>query len=197
MVAAGPAGADALLVDVSDGRGAPVSDAVITLVPRGAVSVAHAPATHTIDQKDETFIPYVEIFRPGDHVLFSNSDHTRHHVYSFSPAGTFEYVLAPGQSSTPYVLEHGGIVAVGCNIHDHMIAYLYVSDAAWAARTQDGHASFASLPAGEYAVRLWHPQLRHDQPEQVVKLGGTAHVAFTVSLLPDPRRAPDAERSEY
>ena len=39
-----------------------------------------------IDQRDETFIPYVEIFRPGDQVVFRNSDRTRHHVYSFAPA---------------------------------------------------------------------------------------------------------------
>lgn len=199
-IAAAPAAAGTLEVEVSDTQGAPVSDAVVTLVaPPGAVHQRPPPATRIIDQRDETFIPYVEVFRPGDRVQFSNNDDTRHHVYSFSPVRKFDLVLAPGESGPALDLERAGVVAVGCNIHDHMIAYLFVSDAALAARTERGRARFDGLPAGQYAVRVWHPQLRRDQPEQAAKVAAdaTARVAITLALLPDPRVPPDPERSGY
>lgn len=81
------------------------------------------------------FMPYIEVFRPGDEVVFRNSDRTRHHVYSFSPNRTFEFVLAPGQSLARMKLDKSGVITVGCNIHDQMATYLYVSDAPWIART--------------------------------------------------------------
>jgi len=87
------------------------------------------------DQKNLMFMPYIEVFRPGDEVVFRNSDRTRHHVYSFSSNRTFEFVLAPGQSSARMKLDKSGVIAGGCNIHDQMATYLYVSDAPWIART--------------------------------------------------------------
>lgn len=199
LAAGATAQAATLQVEVRDAGGAPISDAVVTLAPKGGAKASAAPATRVVDQKDETFIPYVQVFRPGDRVQFANSDSTRHHVYSFSPVRAFEMVLAPGQDAAPLSLDRSGIVAVGCNIHDHMISYLYVSDAAYAARADAGRATVANLPAGEYAVRIWHPQLKRDQPEQWVKLSEreTGRVAFELALAPDPRRARDRERSGY
>ena len=58
---------------VKDARGAPIPDAVVTAVPRaGLTQSAPPPTTHVIDQKDETFIPYIEVFRPGDEVVFQS-----------------------------------------------------------------------------------------------------------------------------
>src|SRR6478672_13575338 len=138
MAAMRTAGAAELAVQVNDAHGQPVGDAVVTVLPREPATTLPrrpAPATRTIDQKDLAFVPYLEVFRPGDVVVFHNSDHTRHHGYSFSPVKAFEFVLAAGESSTPLRLEKPGVVAVGCNIHDQMIAYLYVSGAPWIAHT--------------------------------------------------------------
>lgn len=201
-----PAGAAPLSVQIKDAGGHAVADAAITVVadpgtpdlPRSN----HAPATHIIDQKNETFVPYVETFRPGDKVVFRNSDVTRHHVYSFSAVKSFEMVLVPGQSSLALTLERTGLVAVGCNIHDHMIAYLYISDAPRLARSgADGRAQIADLPAGTYAVKVWHPQLPGQsewiQHVKVSAAGEPVSAVFVVSLLPDPRGQQDPERSGY
>lgn len=205
-------GAAELSVRITDTHGAPVADAVVTIAsrPGTAAPAARLPAAQTriIDQKNETFIPYVEIFRPGDSVVFHNSDHTRHHVYSFAPARQFEFVLTSGQTSTPLQLEHNGVVAVGCNIHDRMITYFYISDAAWIARSAaDGRVSIGGLPAGDFELHVWHPQLRPGQPEPVQTLhvaeqlrGDQAQVQelkFSLSLLPDPRIPSDRERAGY
>lgn len=191
-----------LAVRVVDARGAPVPDAVVTSVPRDARAfpAATTPKTHIIDQRNETFIPYIEVFRPGDKVVFHNSDHTRHHAYSFAPARQFEFVLAPGESSTPLALEQVGVIAVGCNIHDRMITYFYVTDAPVTARTREDGVAHIEMPAGDYDLRVWHPRLRpgSGDNERAVTVGSTpADAAFKLTLLPDPRGAPDRERGSY
>lgn len=194
-----------LSVRIVDGHGAPVADAVVTVVSRVAAPAASAqpPRTRVIDQKNLTFVPYIEVFRPGDSVVFRNSDNTRHHVYSFSPAKAFEFVLAPGQSSAPLVLDRSGVVAVGCNIHDRMIAYLYISDAPWIAHSgAEGRVSFDGLPAGAYVVRVWQPRLRPNKPDlaQIATVLADADpqtLTFTLSLLPDPRTQFDREHTSY
>jgi plastocyanin len=193
----------ALVIRVTDARGAPVADAIVSVRPRaGAVAVApRSPAARrTIDQKDLAFVPGVEVFRPGDEVVFRNSDATRHHVYSFAAGAKFEFVLAPHESSPPFRLERPGAVAVGCNIHDSMIAWLYVSDAPWIVRTgADGSASFDGLPPGGYEVRAWQPRLRPGRGEPlrtvVVAAGATASLSFALPLLPPP--LPGHEHMRY
>jgi plastocyanin len=199
-----PAPAAELTVEVADARGRPVPDALILLHPASASASAQPPPpqTRVIDQRDETFVPYVESFRPGDHVVFSNSDATRHHVYSFSPLKRFEFVLAPGERSPPQPLEAEGAIAVGCNIHDRMLTYLYVSAAPWQARTDAaGQARIEALPSGEYRLSVWHPQLRGaaPAPRAVVLDSERArqHSSFALRLAPDPRGAPDPERGDY
>jgi plastocyanin len=206
LLGTGPASASRLVVHFSDEQGKPVSDAVVTLEPEStvapvAVSTKPASVTHIIDQRDETFIPYVQIFRPGDSVLFRNSDTTRHHVYSFSDVGKFQFMLRPGQSSPAIVLGKSGITAVGCNIHDQMIAYLYVSsESEIALSDKDGDAVLGNVPAGRYTAHVWHPQLNPGQaePTQSITLAGgvnSAKLAFKLSLLPDPRELMDSDHA--
>lgn len=204
LLACGAADAAQLAVTVADRHDKPIADAVVSLVRRdGNGPRVGAAATRTVDQKDLTFLPYVEVFRPGDTVVFHNSDHTRHHVYSFSPAKTFEYVIAPQQATPPLKLDRTGVIAVGCNIHDNMISYLYVSDAPWIARTDaSGRVQFADLPAGAYDVRVWHPRLppaRPDLVESDVVLGAAEQrqVPFALNLLPDLRFQFDREHTRY
>lgn len=205
-LAAVAASAAELEVRVEDRRGAPVADAVVTLVARDAgANAPPAPAARPriVDQKALTFTPYVEVLRPGESVAYRNSDRTHHHVYSFSPVKAFEFVLAPGASSAPMTFERSGVVAVGCNIHDGMINYLYVSDAPWVARTgASGTVSFRDLPAGAYDVRVWQPRLPPRRPDLVqsgVRLGADERrsVGFSLTLLPDSRMQFDREHTRY
>lgn len=200
------AGAAELKVRVTDQRGKPVGDAVVTVLPTGRkAGPVPSPISHTrtINQVALTFVPYIEVFRPGDKVVFRNSDRTRHHVYSFSAVKAFEFMLSPGESSPPLTLEKSGVVAVGCNIHDSMITYLYVTDAPWIAHsTVDGRASFVDLPAGTYTVRVWQPRLRPGKPDMaqsavLVSGSETRTMDFKLSLLPDSRRQFDREQTRY
>jgi hypothetical protein len=111
-------------------------------------------------------------------------------------------MLSPGQSSAPLLLERAGVIAVGCNIHDSMINYLYVTDAPWFAQTgASGKAAFDALPAGDYEVRVWQPRLRPGRADPVrdvvVEAGGAKALSVSLRLLPDPRLQVGREHVHY
>jgi hypothetical protein len=142
------------------------------------------------------------VVHPGDRVVFRNSDGTRHHVYSFSEAKAFEFLLRPGESSPPLTLNRPGLIAIGCNIHDHMIAYLLVSPTQAQVTPSQGQVVFEHLSPGRYTVTVWHPQLRPGQapPSEVKTVGagtGAQRADFTLSLIPDPRGFTDREHLDY
>lgn len=163
LLLARPAIAFPAEITVVDKSGRPLADAVVELSPEAQqpVSPAVQPALEAvIDQRHETFLPLVTVVRKGGHVIFTNNDTTMHQVYSFSPIKQFAFEIDEEQRSQPVVFDKPGIAAIGCNIHDRMITYVYVSDTPFAARTDaSGVASLADLPPGNYRGVAWHPQL--------------------------------------
>ena len=125
--------AGAVVVSVTDQDGAPAKDVVVTLSAESAPANSVNAAPKIIDQTNEQFDPLVTVVGVGGGVAFTNSDLTRHHVYSFSAIKQFEFVLDPGQKSNPVVFGTAGIAAIGCNIHDRMVAYVFVADTPYAA----------------------------------------------------------------
>ena len=147
--------------------------------------------------------PNSEIARTA--VTFPNHDDVRHQVYSFSPAKRFELPLYAGVPAEPVVFDKPGVVVLGCNIHDWMVGYIYVSDSPYFAKTgKDGKAIIADLPTRVYAVRVWHPQL--EVAEETTRKNvdaarpGRVDVAWQLRLKREVkvRRAPGAEgRGRY
>ena len=144
--------------------------------------------SHFIDQKDETFVPYVVAIMRGGTVTFRNSDTTRHHVYTFSPIHPFEFILKPGDISPPQRFDKTGIAALGCNIHDQMIAYVFVSDTPFTATSDaNGLATIPDVPAGRYQAKIWYPQLKPGTTlvPQLVTVGTTpTTLAVSVPAIP-------------
>jgi plastocyanin len=200
------AGAGEFIAQVDDDNGHPAADAVVALMPADpAVLATAAPSLWepwqkgVIDQRDETFLPYVEIVARGGAVVFHNNDTPHHHVYSFSPIKSFEFVLAPGESSAPVLFDKPGIAAIGCNIHDQMIAYVYVTETPWVMRTdKTGRARIEGVPSGVFTAQFWHPLLKPGRPvpSQAVTISDTpATLAATLALLPS--RHHDREHGLY
>lgn len=186
-----PASAATVDVSVSDINGKAAANAVITLERQGGggVVTSHLPAEAAIDQRNETFIPLVTILRQGGRIVFINNDTTMHQVYSFSPIKQFAFEVDEGHRSEPVVFEKPGVAPIGCNIHDEMITYVFVSDTPWAGLTDaKGHARLAEVPPGEYRAQIWHPQLvpGRPPPTQVLDVAGDATFTFSVSLLAAP-----------
>jgi hypothetical protein len=55
------------------------------------------------------------------------------------------------------IFDHPGLVVLGCNIHDSMLAFVAVVDSPYFAKTSDAGTVSFSLPAGRYRLRAWHP----------------------------------------
>jgi plastocyanin len=199
--AAAVAAAGPLEVAIVDADGEPVGNAVVTLHSSSGLDTGPGVAqTHTIDQRDLQFDPQVQVFHPGDSVVFRNSDRTRHHVYSFAPGSAFETVVKPGESSAPMKLSFPGIVSVGCNIHDRMITYLVVTDAPFAAQSgADGLVRFADVPDGAWTVRVWQPRSKAENQtsEQAMAMPAASGSRMRFVLTLRPERRDDRESATY
>jgi len=190
-----------LRVLVTDAAGRPVEDAVVVAVGANvpAAAVQAARGNEIIDQIDAEFVPRVKPIMVGSSVMFPNKDNVRHQVYSFSPAKVFELPLYAGTPARPVLFDKAGVVVLGCNIHDWMVGYVYVSESPWFVKTgADGSAVLRGLPPQRYGVRAWHPRLQGDESttREDADLQGesTAALSFTLRLRPDVRirRAPVA-----
>ncbi len=191
VLAAVPAAHSASLeITVKDTGGAPVEDAVVWAIPKaGPAPLRKRDAA--IAQRDKTFVPLVTVIQTGTAVQFPNQDPIRHHVYSFSTPKPFEIKLYAGTPVAPVLFDKPGEVVLGCNIHDHMIAYVYIVDSPWFAKTgKDGLAKLDGVAGGEYDVNIVHYLQAAPQAPLAVRARGdeASPVAFSLTLKPPPPR---------
>ena len=149
-------------VQVNDIAGASVENAVVYLEPKDKTAPI-IKSQAAIAQKNKTFVPLVTAIQAGSSIIFPNQDSVRHHVYSFSPAKTFELKLYSGVPTTPVVFDKAGTVVLGCNIHDQMLAFVYVVDTPYFAKTDArGKVKMSDIPNGDYLLKVWHYALRKE-----------------------------------
>jgi plastocyanin len=179
-----------LVVTVKSASGAPVADAVVTIAAAHAGPIRF-PWTYRMAQQNIQFDPFVLIVPVGADVVFPNLDKVRHHVYSFSPAKTFELKLYGREETRVVHFDKPGVVQLGCNIHDNMIAFIVVVDTPYAAKTDaQGLATLRDVPAGAQTVSLWRPYLHApgNVVRQVTQISkqGASHLAFVADVRTPP-----------
>ncbi|HEX4158285.1 MAG TPA: hypothetical protein VHY79_07400 [Rhizomicrobium sp.] len=196
VLSCGCAGAAVVDVDISDAHGHALSDAVVELSPtdKSTMPGTNLPTESVIDQRHETFLPLVTVIRRGGHVIFTNNDTTMHQVYSFSDIKQFALELDEGRRSQPMVFDKPGVAAIGCNIHDQMITYVYVAAQPFAAMSNgQGRTALEGVPDGRYRGTVWHPQLPPGAPLpafDLVVTGASARTSVTLPVTAAPRRKP-------
>lgn len=182
-LAAAPALAATLNVNVTDAAGKPVEGAVVTVAAGGA-STAPPGTSAQIAQEGRQFVPQVTVVQVGTSISFPNHDTVRHHVYSFSGIKTFELKLYAGMPSAPVLFDKVGTGVLGCNIHDKMTAWVVVVDTPYFGKTDAAGLARLEVPEGEHRMRVWNP--RQAEPvaavEQKVR-GGAAPVAVRIASL--------------
>jgi plastocyanin len=183
-----PAHAATVTATVADNSGRPLPGAVVVLEPVGTRLAVKPMGGVEIAQAKRTFIPDVTVVTVGTPVTFPNRDTVRHHVYSFSPAKTFELKLYSGTPSTPVVFDKPGVVVLGCNIHDQMSAWVVVVDTPYQGRSgEQGQARLDGVAPGVYRLLAWHPRLAPDAalPSVGVTVGGSdVEVPIRVGTTP-------------
>jgi plastocyanin len=154
--------ASALTVEVTDNQGKLLKNAVVYLESKNT-SANKNNSLVEIEQKDKQFNPLVTVVQTGTSVNFPNHDRVRHHVYSFSPAKKFELKLYSGIPANPVLFDKAGTVVLGCNIHDNMLAFVYVVNTPYFVQTDaNGIAKLANIPDGHYQLKVWHYALKSE-----------------------------------
>ncbi len=188
-----PLTALAMSGEVMDGEGAPLMDVVITLTPLLEDKASSENAKKTInivmDQQKREFVPHVLPVKAGTHIVFPNSDDIQHHVYSFSSAKRFEIKLYKDTPANAIVFNQAGVVAIGCNIHDWMVGYIYVADAPYFGKTDASGRWNLDVPAGEYRLALWHPDVKTSfvLPNEVVHVPSVSPLRHSILLKSHPQ----------
>ena len=189
--------AQSLTITLSDDKKKAIQYAVVYATPKDKKYLAKLqanyekkPYTLSIAQRNKTYQPYVSVFQKGTLIRFLNYDRVKHHVYSFSPAKNFELPLYSGVPPKSIRLNKIGIITLGCNIHDWMLAYAVVVETPFFTKTNaQGKAILKNLPRGDYKLTLWHPQQKkHTIVQKTLSIPiKNSNLSFKMSLKPNWR----------
>ena len=193
-----PCSAAELSVVVVDRDGHGVDQVAVTATPSGSTATA-APEPAVMDQRNRLFVPRMLVVAVGSNVQFPNNDTVSHQVYSFSAAKHFQLPLYKGEMHQPVIFDQPGLVVLGCNIHDSMVGYIYVTPAPYFGTTDaSGTLLLKQLPKGDYQIVIWSPYIA-DAPATLGRLvrvesSGSQAERFQLRLAlraepePKPRR---------
>jgi plastocyanin len=168
----------ALLVSVSSLRAgdivgtvsAPKPDHVVVYVEKVS-GTFHSSANAAMDQKRKVFIPYVLPVVQGTTVEFHNSDNLQHNVFGVG-ANEFNlgtYGLGATKGTTFRKL---GQVAILCNVHPEMEAYILVLQNPYFAQPDSsGKFRIENVPEGDYVLKAWYEGKAKKQNVKVLAKG--------------------------
>ncbi len=196
LLCSGVEAAQAIDFQVFDNKGNFLENAVVMVTSQDGIPLgANEIEKIVIDQKDKEFAPYMTALSVGSSAVFPNNDKIRHQVYSFSEAKKFEIPLYKNAPEQPIDFDKTGVVALACNIHDWMKAYIFVSPSSLYAITDaNGKTKIDNLPNGKLEVQVWHPRLK-GKPEsttQIIMPTDAQPISFTIETkrVWRPHRAP-------
>jgi plastocyanin len=179
-----PAAAAPLQVRVLDVDGEPVPDVAVFVEQQGTGRQSSAPKAAVMDQRNRRFVPHILVVQQGAEVEFPNSDVIAHHVYSFSKPNNFALPLYKGTPPEPVRFDHAGIVTLGCNIHDSMLAYVVVVDTDRFGKTDDSGLVEIDVDedATAWTVYAWSPRIRDSRDPLVMQVDAGADLSATFQL---------------
>ena len=185
-----------LVIHVQTPDGHALAGAVVTVRPLDAPPRRPAPAHALMDQVNRAFAPDLLVIPVGSTVAFPNSDSVSHQIYSFSAAKRFQLPLYRGKPYPPVQFDQSGVITLGCNIHDDMLAYLLVTDAPYFGRTDAQGAWSTDVPRGRCRVSVWHPRLRESEAdlERELTVGDADRADLQLRLLKSLQPAPITDR---
>jgi plastocyanin len=179
----------------------PLADAVASLTPLDFAPPAPHMPDAVIAQENKEYDPYVTVLQAGTEAAFPNRDNVQHHLYSVSKAKRFEKPLYASGDSETVVFDVSGVVTLGCNIHDWMVAYVLVVPTPWFVKTgPDGVAALPGVPPGRYRLEIWHPRLSKVISREIsLTAGMNPGETVELKLKPDRRirRAPTGRSGGY
>ena len=90
-----------------------------------------------------------------------------------------------GVPAAPVLFDKSGTVVLGCNIHDSMLAFVYVVDTPYFAKTDpSGVAKLIDIPEGNYQLKVWHYALQKENVpfEQTVEIKENNKISIKIEI---------------
>ncbi len=141
-----------------------------------------------LEQKDKAFVPKLLVVPVGSTVEFPNSDAIFHNVFSVSKTNPFDLGLYKKPKSSTHTFDKPGLVEVFCNIHQDMVAYIYVMNTPYyAITTTEGAFEIPNVAPGEYIMKGWHERAPKLFEQEVEVKAESPEMSLT--LTDDPELA--------
>ncbi len=142
---------------------------------------APAPGRAELDQRNESFVPYVLAITVGSTVDFPNSDRTYHNVFSLSKPRRFDLGRYPRGASRSVRFDKPGVVRVFCEIHSQMNAWILVFAHRYFATTDaEGRFRIDAVPPGDYTLAVWNDGAVRARRELRVERDGLVEAELVV-----------------
>ncbi len=141
-----------------------------------------APETPvTLHQKDKRFTPRLLVAIQGQEIEIPNADVLMHNAFSPHDSEPFDVGRYGKGKSASVRLEQIGAHRVYCNIHQQMIADIFIVPSHYFAVTdEDGRFVIQNVPDGEYTLKVWH--IYEGEAQEVVRVAGQ-HVELNFSIV--------------
>ena len=148
---------------------------------------------YLIDQKKCRFHPHLQVIKKGAKVTVLNSDTVTHNIHTYSLIPTRRRTLKKtlfnvrqttrGHRFTTKVKPRRGRgVKINCDIHNFMLAWMFVLDHPYYAIVgEDGSFTIKDIPQGNYSLKAWHPTLGTKKSKVKLSSGGKAKILFEFS----------------
>lgn len=136
----------------------------------------------SINQRGKEFVPHVLPILKGGKVAFINNDALLHNVHLYLGRKSLANLATPaGAAPVTKTFDQLGEVAVLCDIHPEMSAYILVLETPYAAVTaEDGRYRIPDIPPGSYLLKTWHETLK--PVSRAVSLQGEEPVTVDLHL---------------
>jgi len=175
------AAAGGIRVRILDRDGGPVPEVVVSARSLDATTALRAAMPEArMNQEALAFEPHILVVTTGTRIAFPNEDDVRHHVYSFSPAKQFNFSIDSMATHEAIGFDVPGVVTLGCNIHDEMLAYVVVVDTPHFAKTgPDGSVELTGLESGRYELSIWSSRIATKHLPDAVEIAVAASEVAT------------------
>ncbi len=182
-------------------NGKNAKNAVVFLQSRDKTLIMEV-SKHVIVQKNNEFDATFLAVAAGSIISFENKDDMTHNVRSKSQSNIFDIGQHFPNTSIEVTLNNPGHVKLECEFHPNMTMSIYVSPSQLTAVTdEDGVYEISDIPAGQYRLETWHPDLTEEEIVRnsiVVAFGGrmkTRDLAIKSKI--DVKESPDEEKQDW
>ena len=170
----------------------------------------------TIEARDCRFLPFVTIVKDRSDVVVMNMDPVMHDIQAYETsrlgprvlfntplpmnshhrrvvgADSHEHLAGEPMTQQIRLTKDRRIFVMQCGFHAYMESWgLAIENPYYAVTGADGTFSIPDVPAGEYTLVAWHPQVQTMQEQKIVI---TAHGAATAAFA---LKAPTGRRSAH